>query len=189
MANGTCVKVVVSVGAAVSLCSCVLYPTTRTFYEPNGDDGTIVHGGCEYLTTHNTIERRIGGAYVTMSVGDDNEPAKRPDFLDVHVTVSVKGGGAIIDPAQILVVSEADGSEVSGVVIPSAAAQLGLRVQVKSDTTGVTIRYPAPAGHLDTLSVKLKRGALRLNDQALDGWSVRFRHVKKHDTFYGSMNC
>jgi len=124
-----------------------------------------------------------------MYVGYDDEPSKRPDFLDLHIAVSYKGGGAVIDATQILIVSEADGSELRGTVIPPAAAQLGFKWEDNPDYIVVDIRYPAPAGHLDALTVKLERGALRLHDQAQEGWSVRFRHVKKHDAFYGSLNC
>ncbi len=67
------------------LAGCVAYPVTRTYYEPNPNDGDLTAtSGCGYHTTKNdSLERIIDG--VTIHV--------MPEYVDgenLKVTISIK---------------------------------------------------------------------------------------------------
>ena len=176
--------------AALSLESCAVYPTSRTFYEPNADDGSVTNrGSCGYMTTHDAIERNVGGVVLKIFIGDEDEPSGRPDTLDVHITASHKEDGTTIDQTKVTVSAEGDSKELHGNFMPPVAAKLGLKWQDDPRYLGISIQYPAPAGTYDAIVVKFASGALRLHGQTLDVQPFRFHRVKKHDVYYGSINC
>jgi hypothetical protein len=141
------------------------------------------------MSTHDTMQREIDGAVIRVFIGDDDEPSKRPETLDVHITVSYRGGGASIDPSKVTISGEGESAELHGNLMLSPAAQLGLKYYEDPGYVLVDIQYPAPAGRYDVISVKFAAGAFRLLGQNQDVRPIRFRRVKKHDVFYGSMNC
>jgi hypothetical protein len=193
MEFGDYVSVGVRLVAVLSLGSCVVYPTERTYYEPNPDDGNYP-SACGYMTTHNVIERSIDGVDVRIIVGGyDEEPSKRPETLDVYIRVHYQGEGVAIDPTKVSISAEGSATELRGSLLHPPESQVGHGYQKQagrvSQTITLNIRYPAPAGLFDALSVKFDSGALQLKGEAQDVRPFRFRRVKKHDVYYGSINC
>jgi hypothetical protein len=173
--------------------SCVYYPTVRTFYQPNSDDGKILSTGCDYLTTHNTIERQINGATVTISLGDSDLATTHAETVDVHIRAIYEGADISIDPALVSVSADGVGLEIHGFLLSPIVTKIERGYQKKAgrvwQSISVDIRYPSPAGRYEALSLKFGSGAIRLSGEVQDVPPFRFSRVTKHDVLYRSINC
>jgi hypothetical protein len=173
--------------------SCVAYPTMRTFYEPTPDDGTYP-SACGYVATHNVIERTVNGARFRIVVGShDREPTERTPTLDVHIQVIYQGDDVALDPTKVAISADGVNAEIHGTLLHPPGFQVAEGFQRQAGqmfhTLSFDIRYPAPAGMLDALSVTFASGAMQVNGDAQVVQDFRFRRVTKHDFIYQSINC
>jgi hypothetical protein len=89
------------------LAGCVVYPTSRTFYEPTAGEGSLRNQtGCGFLHTRDTVERTVNGVRVAVMVGAERESAERQP--DLYVTLTIEGpvGSWDIKTTQVLLVPE-----------------------------------------------------------------------------------
>jgi len=175
------------VGATLSLWACVLYPTSRTFYEPNVADGKPVNrASCGYMTTHDSLERDIGGAVVTISPSEESQASSPGMLLHVYISIQSAPGAIAVDPTLIQLQTPLHGTPIAGNVLSHATD--GPRPGWPYDTHRIDIDYPGSAE--TEISLVFQSGAVVSRSGAdMHVEPFRFRRVTKKDMYYGSVNC
>lgn len=175
------IGVTCAVVVSVLLAGCVVYPTSRTFYEPTSGEGTLRNQtSCGFLHTRDTVERNVNGVRVAVMVGSERESADRQP--DLYVTLTIEGpfGSWDIKTSQVLLVPE--GSNVG--LAPDLATDSG-----NSHFTRWTLHFADPAGKAERLEIRFGVGALTIRGAAVELAPLHFRRVKKSDAYMGSINC
>ncbi|MGF1717900.1 hypothetical protein [Photobacterium chitinilyticum] len=170
------------------LAGCVAYPVTRTYYEPNPNDGDpAAISGCGYHTTKNdSLERVIDGATIHVM----------PEYVDgedLKVTISIKNEFEYVDvyPGKIFVKDVASGNKL----YPSDTS---VTMQMPSKhmpfyRQWVTFSFPVSVNELDELYITIPTGSLVIPNLSTKNEAsavhFRFNKTKKADFYYNSINC
>ena len=161
--------------------SCVVYPTSRTFYEPTTGEGSLRNQtGCGFLHTRDTVERKVNGVRVAVLVGAEREGAER--HPDLYVTLTIEGpvDSWDIKTTAVLLVPEGFNVELA----PDLATDFG-----DANFTRWTLHYADPAGKAERLEIRFGAGALVIRGAAVELAPLHFRRVNKSDAYMGSINC
>jgi hypothetical protein len=170
------------------LVGCVMYPTSRVFYEPTASEGTLRNQtACGYLHTRDTVERTLGDVRIAVTVG----AAKVPDNRQPTVEVVVEVEGPTTDSVNL---------RTERVLLVLAAPLATLHPSDLSSVSGQgsssnrqfvrwKLTYPDPAGLSDKVEVSFEPGALFVHGRAIDVGPLHFNRVKRSDVYFGSINC
>lgn len=155
---------------------CAVYPSTRTYYEPNSEDGTPTRSAsCGYHAAANdSLERQVGG--VSIGVSPHYKKGSNlsltvsfhydEDHIDIDknlIMVTVNGGHSY-SPMNIVVNSyEKDNTHPNRIFIHLSYSVLS------EDVTELSVALPNLASH------ELK--------------PFRFKITTKSDIYYASINC
>lgn len=171
--------------AALQLAGCVVYPTSRTFYEPTATEGSLRNQtGCGYIRTRDTVERRIGDLTLAVMVGSEKEPDARHATLEVTLILAGREGSWRFNPEYLMLVLTTPPTSLR----PSSATHYPSQVP-RSHWIRSTLIYPEPAGLVDQVELRFEPGALALRGNAIDLAPLHFNRVKKSDFYFGSINC
>ncbi len=162
---------------------CVVFPTTRTFYEPNSKDGELHNrSSCGYMSTHDSIERTVEGVRITLYLGSVEEPEDRKPNLHLTTYISSASDAVVVNPSLIRIEIPNVNSSLEGSTIES-------NLHLLHQTQSFSIFYPDPSGYADSVTVIFAPEAISLNGHSLTLAPFHFIRVKKHDAYYGSINC
>ena len=172
----------------VGLSGCVVYPTTRTFYEPNSADGRAQNrSSCGFNKTHDSLERGIDGAIIQVSPGLEREPQALGQTLTVSISIITDPSHAIVKPELIELRSPQSGIARRGTVDRYKVD--GPRPGWAHDTHWITLTFDLPAGTGTDISIEIPSQALTVNGNMTALAPFRFARVTKKDIYYGSINC
>jgi hypothetical protein len=161
---------------ALLISGCAIYPTTRTYYEPNIEDGSPTQSSsCGYHAAANdSLERQIGGISVVVS-------PRYKEGGNLSLTVSLHYGEEDV---------AIDGNSISATVNGGASYQPTNVVvnSYKKDNTHpnrmfLHLIYAVPSENVNGLSVELPKIVKKVIRP------FRFKKTTKSDIYYASINC
>ncbi len=163
---------------------CALYPTSRTYFEPNAEDGSPRSSmSCGYHAAKNDSLLR---EY------DDFELKITPHYqegenLRVTVLVQSKENSITIDPNKIRLLS----SSQRGMTSPAEAKKTYYepRNNWPYYMKWNHIIYPVKSESLKSITIVFNSDSMFLNGHALGVKSFRFNKTTKKDIYYASINC
>ena len=162
---------------------CVVFPTTRTYFEPNPEDGTPVpSSSCGYhRASKDSLSRDIQGIHVQVTpIYEKRKPLSAMilfRYVDGHVDVRpsefqlrVLPNDTVITPAETKVTYyERDNTHPYRKWVYLNYAMAG------DDVAGLSFLFPEGTVSRNGDTVKLAR--------------FRFEKTTKSDIYYGSINC
>ena len=166
------------------LTGCAVYPTSRTYFEPNPEDGMPrSSSSCGYHAAKNDSLIREYEEF-ELSV---TPHYKEGENLQVTVLVQSKEKHVIINTSKIELLSS--GNE--GAVLPSEANKTYYepRSNWPYHMKFHHIIYPAKSESLNSVSIIFNAGSVLLNGQAIEIKRFRFNKTEKSDIYYASINC
>jgi len=170
---------------AVSMASgCAVYPTSRTYFEPNPNDGVLAPSmGCGYHVTKNdSLVREIGN--VKIQVTPYYQEGKE---LQLIVLFQSKDGTIKIDPEYIRLEAISVGDSVSPTSVKQTNQEPRSNWPYYMNWNYLT--YPVLSESLKLFSVVFQAGSVTLNNEPMEVANFRFKKVTKSDIYYASINC
>ena len=161
---------------AFLMSGCAVYPTTRTYFEPNKEDGTPTRStSCGYHAAANdSLERQIGGVSVVVS-----PRYKEGGNLSLSVSLHYDEEGVVIDGSLITVAINGGASyHPTNVIVNSYKKD-----NTHSNRIFLHIFYAVPSESVTELSVTLP------NIMNKPSSPFRFKKATKSDIYYASINC
>jgi len=155
---------------------CAVYPTTRTYFEPNKEDGTPTRStSCGYHAAANdSLERKIGGVSVFVS-----PRYKEGGNLSISVSLHYDEEDVVIDGSEITVAVNDEASYLPTDVVVN---------RYEKDNTHpnrifLHLIYAVPSESVNELSVTLPRIVNKSSSP------FRFKKTTRSDIYYASINC
>lgn len=168
-----------AIALALTLSACVVFPTNRTYFEPNAADGKpIQSASCGY---HRTANDGVSGLIGTVEI--EIFPAFADDRpLQVHLRIPRSSPQADLLPE--LIVLNATGQA------PEIHASTTTRQRAGPYFNSVVdLVFPVEAGKLTDFSIEFLRGSVSVAGTPQDAARFRFSKIQKTDIYYGSINC
>ncbi|MBT1065197.1 hypothetical protein KJY73_16525 [Bowmanella sp. Y26] len=166
------------------LTGCAVYPTSRTYFEPNPEDGTPrSSSSCGYNAAKNdSLLREYENFELSVT-----PHYKEGEDLQVTVLVQSKEKNVIINTSKIELFSSLN----EGVVLALEANKTYYepRSNWPYHMEWHHIIYPAKSESLNSFSIIFNSGSILLNGQAIEIKEFRFNKTKKNDIYYASINC
>jgi len=167
---------------AHNLSACVVFPVTRTYFEPNAADGSPTPSrSCGYYrTAKDGLEREVDG----IVIGVHPTYLKDEDLL-ITVSFHYEKGDVSLDPDEISMSTD------SGHTYRPKHWEVEIYAKDKSHSyrKWLFLEYPVISSELDNLNVNFSSSAVLLDQKALGIGPFRFKKITKSDVFYGSVNC
>lgn len=173
------------------LLGCVAYPTTRSYFEPNSEDGVLTAtSGCGYHTTKlDSLVREIGDISIQVI----------PEYLEadnLKVTIFIKRENDYVSFEPELVVLDAKSVTTSGdenqTLLKASDITSSLQVPTKSTPyygQWYVLTFPVAADELNGISITLSAESLALGENSTNDLVFRFKKIAKQDFYYNSINC
>lgn len=169
---------------AIFASGCAVYPTSRTYFEPNPSDGIPAPSmSCGYHAAKNdSLAREIGGVKIKVT-----PYYKEGKELQIIVLLQGQEDRIKIDPKKILL----EALSIEEPVSPTAIKQT---IQEPRNNWPYYMKwnyltYPLLSESLDTVSVVFQAGSVKLDNEPLKLKNFRFKKTTKSDIYYGSINC
>ncbi len=163
---------------------CALYPTTRTYFEPNPEDGSLQpSSSCGYHAAKNdSLVREV-------------------DNFELHVTPHYKEGEKL--KLTVLVQSKENNVTINANKIRLSSSNqehASLPVEVKENTYEPRsnwpyymkwnhMTYPPLSESLESITITFDTGSIVLDGKPLKIKPFRFNKTTKKDIYYSSINC
>jgi hypothetical protein len=172
-----------SILAAVAMASCVVYPTQRTYFEPNGQYGTPTPStSCGYHNARNdALVRDVTRLHVQVS----------PHLMEgkpLSVTVLFRGSSvADVSPEKYEL-----RSLPSGLAFRPISHKINTYMPDRSHpyySRWLHLEFSAVPEELNEIAVVFLSGSVSLNGQVVDLAPFRFSKTTKNDIYYASINC
>src|SRR3990172_42044 len=163
---------------------CVVFPVTRTYFEPNIEDGRPTRSSsCGYnRTADDSLERDSDGLHIQVS------PSYQPGS-PVSVTILFQGsvGDMDLQPEQFELHSVSDGS----IYKPSDISRNVYRPDKSHPyhSIWIHITYPVVSEKLQGIKFVFPNGSIMRNGVSINMNPFRFNKVTKSYLYYGSINC
>ncbi|MCG8092057.1 MAG: hypothetical protein JAZ17_00255 [Candidatus Thiodiazotropha endolucinida] len=163
---------------------CAVYPTTRTYFEPNANDGKPSPSmSCGYHRAKNdSLSRETKDFYiqVTPFYNESN---------DVHVSVHIRSerNNIAIDPNLIALKDIHSGN----LTYPSSTkiTRQKPRGNWPYYDNFVYLMYPIKSDSVESISVMFMQQSILINGNAKGIEQFRYNKTTKSDIYYGSINC
>jgi len=163
---------------------CALYPTSRTYFEPNPSDGELAPSmGCGYHAgKYDSLVRKLGE--VTLNV---TPYYKEGEELQVIVLVQEREDSVVVNPEHI----EVKSSYTMNSIPPSTTKQT---IQPPRSNWPYYMKwnyltFPLLSESLDEISVVFNQGSVLVDNEAIMLKKFRFKKTTKSDIYYASINC
>lgn len=163
---------------------CAVYPTSRTYFEPNPEDGTPrSSSSCGYHAAKNDSLFREYERF-ELSVTPRYKAGKN---LQVTVLVKSKEKNFIINTSKIELLL----SNNERTVLPSEANKSYYEPRSNSPYYNKWhhIVYPAKSESLSSIYIIFNSGSILLDGQEIKIKMFRFNKTTKSDIYYASINC
>jgi len=168
---------------SLALLGCVLYPTQRTYFEPNAMDGVPTPSrSCGYHKARNdALARDTDGLHVQVSPAiHDEEP--------MSVTVLFRAPSpAEVSPDRFQLWSLPN--ETRFPPVSYEVTRYEPDVSHPYYSTWVTLRFQVMPEQLTEIAVVFPIGSVSLNGATVDLAQFRFSKTTKSDIYYSSINC
>lgn len=167
---------------ALAIGGCAIYPTSRTYFDPDLSDGTPAASmGCGYhRAREDSLEREIADLRLKVTPRfEDRKP------LGLTVWLVDQDGSAELNGNQITV-QTSDKTFMAVSVDPGERAP---RNKTPYFEKWVNVTFPAEAGAASAISLVFRSGSLRKNGKIIEVQQFRFTKVTKIDIYYLSINC
>lgn len=175
--------------ASLVLTGCAIYPTSRTFYEPNPADGKLENRtSCGYTKTRDSIRRTVEGIEISLSPSEEKLSIPYPTSLQTYITFTYRIPGVQVDFSKIVLRAEPGDAVIEGRVL-NAYERPTRRVDGEFYIKVASLQFPEPAGVPEQVTFIFKPGALMLDGRAIPVLPFRFTRVTRDDVYYGSINC
>jgi hypothetical protein len=165
-------KITVVALSTIAVSACVAFPTSRTYYEPNPEDGKLSRSvGCTWhRTAKDSLKRHVEGLTISVHpyLADDESLRIRLWIEETHKSV-------VIDAAR---------AELRVGTTAVAPATIGLY-----SPGPVYLHFPASLGTPDSITLAFRPGFLRVDGIDVSLAPFRFRKVTKVDIYYSAINC
>jgi len=163
---------------------CALYPTSRTYFEPNQSDGELAPSmGCGYhAAKHDSLIRKLGE--VTINV---TPYYKEGEELQVIVLFQEREDSVVVNPEHI----EVKSSSAQNPIPPSTIKQANQppRSNWPYYMKWNYLTYPLLSESLDEISVIFNHESVLVNNEEITLKKFRFKKTTKSDIYYASINC
>ncbi len=155
---------------------CAVYPTTRTYFEPNKEDGTPTRStSCGYHAAANdSLKRQIGDVSVVVS-----PRYKQKDNLSITVSLHYDEEDVVIDGSLITVSVNGEASYVPTDVVVNSYE----KDNTHPNRIFLHLFYAIPSEGVTELSVTLPTIANKPSSP------FRFKKTTRSDIYYASINC
>jgi hypothetical protein len=172
--RSVCTKIF-QLACTAALAGCVVFPTNRTYYEPNQEDGKLSRSqSCGYHTTAlDVLERDVGGVRIRVSPHYGEGPT-----LTVYVSIPRTWPIPTIDASMVRLRDDQRVLEPKNVVTKDGGPSFYLLI---------TYTFPAPS--TDHIAFVPLPGFLNVRGAPAEVAPFRFSKKTKVDVFYGSINC
>lgn len=175
--------------ASLVLTGCAIYPTSRTFYEPNGADGKLENRtSCGYTKTRDSIRRTVEGIEISLSPSEEKFSPPYPASLPTYISFTYRVPGVQVDFSKIVLRTEPGGVVIEGRML-NTYERPTRRVDGEFHIKVGRLLFPEPAGVPEQVTFIFKPGALMLDGRAIPVLPFRFSRVTRDDVYYGSINC
>jgi hypothetical protein len=165
------------------LLGCVVYPTQRTYFEPNAMDGIPTPSqSCGYNTAKNdALVREVDGVLVQVSPHlDEGKPFSVTVMFQATSTVELSP----------------DRYELRSVTSGMTFLPVSQKINTyKPDRTHpyysswLTLQFQPMPEQLNEISIIFPTGSVSINGQTVELVPFRFNKTTKSDIYYGSINC
>lgn len=169
--------------AAQMLLGCVVYPTQRTYFEPNAMDGVPTPSqSCGYHNAKNdALVREVDGLHIQVTPHlEEGKP--------LSVTVLFRAPTA----ADVSLEKHELRSLVDGATFLPVSQKITTYAPDKTHpyySRWVTLQFQPVPEHLTEIAIVFPIGSVSLNGQVFNLAPFRFRKVTRSDVYYGSINC
>lgn len=162
---------------------CAVYPTTRTYFEPNPIDGEPVPSmSCGYHRASNdSLKREIDGVQIVVT-------PRYQDDADLAVAISLQYQEGVLtnDPEQFELRSPRTIQAIKAKVSQANAYNAD---QTHPRREFVHIRFPIKASLLKHIEIVMPPESILRNGKPMHLAPFRFQKVQKNDVYYASINC
>ncbi len=163
---------------------CAVYPTTRTYFEPNPEDGSLQPSmSCGYHAAKNdSLVREMDGFKIQVT-----PHYKEGKKFQLTVLVQSTDDHVTIDPNKIGLSSSKQGntSLPSEVKANNYEPRSNWPYYMKWNH----MTYPDLSESLESITITFHAGSITLNGRTLEIGDFRFRKTTKEDIYYASINC
>lgn len=163
---------------------CVVFPITRTYFEPNLEDGKAQRSSsCGYnRTAHDSLERDVDDLHVLVSPS-----YQEGRQLSVTFLFRFPSGDTGVRPELFELYSLSDGKTYKPVDIRNNV--YGPDKTHPYTSIWVHLKYPVISENLESIKFVFPVDSITRNDLSVNLAPFRFNKVKKSDVYYGSINC
>ena len=167
---------------AMAIVSCVAFPGTREYFEPNPEDGTPTSFGvCGYHRA-DSLAREMPGLYVLAS-----PQIVQGKGLGLVLFFSYQGGTIAVDASRIELKVMPSGSTSKG---RSVDTQVSSPYAGRPETlTTVTLGFGMDADGAQSVEFVFRSGSVLRSGSAVELAPFRFTKVTKSDFYVNSINC
>ena len=168
---------------AICVAGCVVYPTQRTYFEPNVEDGTLSSSSsCGYHDARNdSLVREVNGLHLQVS----------PSLVEgkpVAVTVLFRHQSvAAISPERFEL-----RSLPSGIVYFPVSHEVNIQKPDRSHpyySKWLHLQFSVLPEAVTEIAVVFPAGSVTLDGVVVNLAPFRFRKTTKNDVYYASINC
>lgn len=167
----------------LGLLGCVVYPTQRTYFEPNAMDGIPTPSqGCGYHNAKNdALVREVEGLHVQVSpLLDEGKPVSVIILFEATSTV-----GLSPDRYELR-------SVTSGMTFLPVSQKINTYTPDRNRpyySSWVTLQFQPMPEQLNEISIVFPTGSVSINGRAVEIVPFRFNKKTKNDIYYNSINC
>lgn len=163
---------------------CALYPTSRTYFEPNPSDGEPAPSmSCGYHAAKNdSLVREVGK--VTIKVTPQYNEGEE---LKLVVLFQEREDSVVVNPEHIVLKSSSAEKSISPSYIKQSyqAPRNNWPYYMKWNY----LRYPVLAESLESISIVFNPGSVMVDSEAMELRQFQFKKTTKSDVYYASINC
>lgn len=175
--------------ASLILTGCAVYPTSRTFYEPNAEDGKLENrNSCGYTNTRDSIRRVVEGIEIALSPSEEKLSSPYPVSLPISISFTYRTPGVQVNYSKIVLRTEPEGVVNEGRVLKAYENPIR-RIDGEFNIQRGYLLFPEPSGVPERITIIFKPGALSVDGRAIPVLPFRFSRVTRNDVYYGSINC
>ncbi len=178
------VRILISSLLLLILSSCVIFPTTRTYFEPNNDDGIATRSvSCGYnRTSLDSLERNINEVNFKVTPHyEDNE------LFYVSISIKSKNKNNKFLPDNWVLVTQNPKNKYTPKLVGITSQQP--RSNWPFYVKWINVIYPVKSNELNQIAIEFMPDSVFLNGEYTKLNRFRFIKTTKSDIYYGSINC
>ena len=175
---------IVLLAAVLTAPGCAVYPTSRTYFEPNPSDGEPAPSmGCGYhAAKYDSLIRELGE--VTIKV---TPYYKEGEKLLVIVLFQEREDSVVVNPEHIEVESSSAHDPISPIAIKKSVQPPRSNWPYYMKWSYLT--FPILSESVKAISIIFNPGSVFVDDEVIELKPFRFKKTTKYDIYYALINC